>query len=921
MLWPTAGNRASVRTCRSSCGLLISLFVAWPIVGSAAFAQIPGDVAPMSAPARGNTPDTRSTGPVEIAFEFNIQNIHRGTVLARQQDNGAILLDAREVVAHAGWHRPASRRAVRVVPYPGRPAVTLCDAAAGRSASGCYVAIETLATALGVVMEVDLASAVVVVRNAEHWPVVRRAHLLRERRIAEPRMQTGALPTLGVRPVGGRHGVLQLDYRMSAQRSMVRAEMPGGERASDPWQYTSLVRASTHAIGGDFGIDVRHDATGTTVGNGAWSYRPGPDGWRPTVSLGVVDDAGPSAARVSGVMIGRPLRETFLPRLVSVTTDAPIGWNYVGLVNDQLVETRRRGDTAIVMDIPVTGDVVRYDIIGWSPDGREQRYSRLVHAPVTQLSTGDVRYLASFGRCTDEFFFPGADVASCHWRAATDWRVGMHPRLTARGGMTWTDGKWQPYLGANALVGSSVLLQGLAGLSTHGERLAQWQATWNPAPLHFFTVNGREEGQRSVRSAQWQTAVPRLKGVSLIGTWTRVGGRESLVDLEHIGIVGQIGALRTELFGRLHRTKALNVSTMRSLGMDVSAAPRWMAVRGAPWWIRVAVANEEQVQASSRSAMALRFDVRLNGSLPRTEIEIARSYSQADRLGRWMLMVSPRLRQTRLTTTVSHLSVPSRGSDVWPGERSATLTQVAGGSLVIDARERSAHVSADHIVRAGGLRLRVFLDLDNDGRYDPSEPLIPHIGVIAGNRRMETDQRGRAEITGLSASEPVMVGIDSTTMPLPCWRPTSPQWTVQVPVSGIGEVDLPVRYGAILEGQVVFDTAGLASEPQARTAFPSQLTLIAQQGSERFPVDVMSDGGFYLLGLPAGRYHVMDNSRRTDVAGENGVTPSSMGPEKILTTVTVELPRSSQVPMATCEVLTTRLRISPPTLASSRSAP
>ena len=920
MPWPTMVNRVRARRCRSSCGPLISLFIGWSVLPGAVFAQAANDAMPGPFPTPGHTVGT-SRPPVEIALEFDIGNIHRGTILARQQADGTILLDAREVIAHAGWRGTATHQALRVAPYPGRPAVTLCDAATSRKELGCYVAVETLATALGVVMEVDLASAVVVVRNAEHWPVVRRAHLLRESRTAGSRMRTDTLPALVVRPVGGRHGVLQLDYRMSAQRNMARVDTPGGERASDPWQYTSLIRASTHAIGGDFGVDVRHDATGTTVGDGAWSYRPGPESRRPMVSLGVVDDAGPFAARVGGVVVGRPIRETFLPRLISVTTATPVGWNYVGLVNDQLVDMRRSGDTAVVMDIPVAGDVVRYDVMGWNADGREHRYSRLVHAPIAQLTRGDVRYLASFGRCTSVLSFPEPDSMPCRWRAATDWRVGVSPRLTARGGTTWTDGKWQPYLGANALVGSSVVLQGLVGLSPQGERLAQWQATWNPAPSHLLTINGSEEGQRSIRSAQWQTVVPRLKGVSLIGMWTRAEGRESLVDLEHIGIVGQIGGLRTELFGRLHRTQSLNASTMRSLGVDVSVAPRWMSVRGAPWWIRAAVANEEQTQASLRSSTALRFDVRLNGSLPRTEIEITRSYSQAGHLGRWMLMVSPRLRQARLATTVSHMSAPSRGGDMWRSERSATLTQMAGGSLVLDARERSAHASADHIVRAGGLRVRVFLDLDNDGRYDPSEPLIPHVAVVAGNRRAETDQQGRAEITGLLASEPVMVGIDSTTMPLPCWRATSPRWVVQVPVSGIGEVDLAVRYGAILEGQMVLDTAGLVNEPQLRAAFPSQLMLIAQQGNARLSVDVMSDGGFYLLGLPAGHYQVMNNSRRTGVAGEDGVIRSPAGSGDILTTITVELPRSPQASIATCEVLTTRLRVSPQTLASSRSAP
>ncbi|BAH38067.1 hypothetical protein GAU_1025 [Gemmatimonas aurantiaca T-27] len=928
----------------------------------------------------------------EIALELNIDNVYRATVLAHQQLDGIILLDARDILAHAGWRRTPPGAAVRVKPHAGESHTTLCRSVANRREPSCFVPAATLAAALDVILEVDLASAVVVIREAAHLPVVRRARLLRESRIAAAPDRSAAetarrqaeaerrriadsvfvLSTLPItvdatppmllpRAVGGTLGVVQLDYLLSAQHGISRSRSVSGDALPGAWQFGALMRASTHLAGGDLGTDLRRDFTGTKLDNTTWTFRPRPGSTRPIVHVGVVDDASPQPVRLDGVMFGRPIRENYRPRMVSIATAARPEWNYVGLVNDQLINMQRLADTSMAMTIPVTGDAVRYDVIGWGADGLERRYSRMVHSPAAQLPRGDVRYLASVGRCTAAITLFVADSAPCRWRAATDWRVGLHPRFTGRAGATWTDGQWQPYVGANALVGSAIVLEALFGAPRPGETLSQWQATWNPTPWHLLTVSGSRSLGRSLHSAQWQVGVPAIKRLSLMGMWNRAAGLSDQMDLGHIGLVGQVGAFRTEVFGRLNRMRLgtsvrmppismawdaetqspstttasmllrassisaptgslvtmgssnVNTMTVQSTGIDVSAAPRWMSMRGAPWWIRGSLALDERQSGTTSQGRTMRLDLRLNGSLPRAEIEIGRTFSQAQRTGRWMLMISPRLPQTRLTTSASHnTAVGNIDGRPWI-ERVSTVTQMATGSVLLNAREQSVRATADRAVRGGGLRIRVYLDLDNNGRYDSSEPVLRQVGVVAGNRRASTDVEGRAEIIGLPASEPVIVSVDSTSLPLPCWRPISQQWVVQVPSAGIGEIDLGLRYGAILDGRLIADAStapGAASPP----VLPSRLILTHLERNERFEVDVMNDGGFYLLGLPAGPYRVL---RRDAPSGGLASSGRPSGGD----TLVIPAPPAGLAAPSTCHVVTTQLPLASVTLAPARSAP
>jgi hypothetical protein len=970
------------------------LFVAawFALTVMAADAQAQGTGALLGVPAVASAGETGTRRYLEIALELSIENVHRATVLAHQQFDGVVLLDARDILAHAGWRRTSPGAAVRVKPHAGESSTTLCRSALNRKEPSCYVPSATLAAALNVIMEVDLASAVVVIREAAHLPVVRRAKLLRESRAsAKPDRQaahhtgdrTGsgsvtdstvvgqtpsltfdaAPPMLVARPVGGTLGVLQLDYLLSAQHGMSGNRSVSGEALPGAWQFGSLVRASTHLAGGDLGADVRHDFTGTHVDNTTWTFRPRPGSSRPMVSVGVVDDASPQPVRLDGVTFGRPIRETYQPRMVSIATSARPEWSYVGLVNDQLINMQRLADTSMAMAIPVTGEAVRYDVIGWGADGLERRYSRMVHAPAAQLARGDVRYLASVGRCTAAITLFVADSAPCQWRAATDWRFGIHPRFTGRAGATWTDGQWQPYMGANALVGSAIVLQALVGVPRHGESLTRWQATWNPTPRHLLTVAGSRSLGRTLHSAQLQVGVPAIERLSLMGMWNRAKGSTDQIDLAHVGLVGQMGAFRTELFGRLNRmylgtpgrapaivmawdaetrvttpvvmtsmpgsapavsatpvstsntaSSNVNVTSVQSVGIDVSASPRWMSMRGAPWWIRGSLAMDQRQSGIARQNGALRLDLRLNGSLPRAEIEIGRTFSQADRTGRWMLMISPRLPQARLTTTASHnTAVGELDGRRW-AERAATVTQMATGSVVLNAREQSVRATADRAIRGGGLRMRVYLDLDNNGRYDPSEPVLPQVSVVAGNRRANTDVDGRADIVGLPASEPVTVSVDSTSLPLPCWRPISQQWLVQVPSAGLGEIDLGLRYGAIIDGQVVMEASATAV-PNSRPVLPQRLTVANLDRNERFDVDVMNDGGFYLLGLPAGRYRVQ---RSVVPGGGSAPSVSLNGAEG---TLVVPAPPAGLAAPSTCQIVTTQLRLASVPLAPARSAP
>ena len=159
-------------------------------------------------------------------------------------------------------------------------------------------------------------------------------------------------------------------------------------------------------------------------------------------------------------------------------------------------------------------------------------------------------------------------------------------------------------------------------------------------------------------------------------------------------------------------------------------------------------------------------------------------------------------------------------------------------------------VSGDKLASRGQVFADVWMDDNGDGIRQPGEAAVAGVPLTAGNVPADaaTDARGGAAIDGLEPFRPVMIGIDTGSLPDPYVQPALPG-VVVVPRPGVAtRVALPMTAAGEIEGIAMRDS-GTAIEGMT-------LELVDAEGRVRAATLSEFDGYFLFEGVPYGRYTV-----------------------------------------------------------------
>jgi hypothetical protein len=145
----------------------------------------------------------------------------------------------------------------------------------------------------------------------------------------------------------------------------------------------------------------------------------------------------------------------------------------------------------------------------------------------------------------------------------------------------------------------------------------------------------------------------------------------------------------------------------------------------------------------------------------------------------------------------------------------------------------------------------VFQDVNQNGRYDPGEPLLPGVRVIVGTRPVVSDSNGEFRVWDLLPFEPVSVLVDSMSIDSPLLVPAFGMATLVPNPNRFRPLDIPIVAAGVIEGRIWRATGG-TREPVG--AIP--LVLTDHRSGTRRHFASFSDGTFYLMGVKAGDYEL-----------------------------------------------------------------
>jgi len=165
-------------------------------------------------------------------------------------------------------------------------------------------------------------------------------------------------------------------------------------------------------------------------------------------------------------------------------------------------------------------------------------------------------------------------------------------------------------------------------------------------------------------------------------------------------------------------------------------------------------------------------------------------------------------------------------------------------------RQGGIRVTSEKLASHGATLVRVYRDSNGNGRRDGDESLEKGVQISAGRIPVETltDANGEVIVDGLESFQPVLIGVDGSSLPDPLVQPSTPGIVV-TPRPGIAlAVELPLTSAGDIDGTLARAGGG--------TLEGVDLELVDAEGRVAATARSDFDGFFLFEGVPYGRYTV-----------------------------------------------------------------
>jgi hypothetical protein len=705
-----------------------------------------------------------------------------------------------------------------------------------------YVGAERLGNLLGTSIVVNWSALTATVMDADGLPIGQRVRREAARE-ALARRRERAPADFRVGLDRGRWDGLVLDYTLFA---------PGGQPLGAG---SYAFEVGTDAFGGSLVIGAqsvgRADA-GVVRGDASWTGVWEDHRWLKQLRLGDGFTTGPRVREVRGVTLTNApfLRPTLLGTSQYLGRLQP-GWSVEAYQAGQLIAV----DTADAaghygFDLPVRYGENPLDFIAYGPLGDVRQFGRTYRVLSDLLPARQFEYGLSGGACRD---------GRCRASGNLDLRYGVSSRVTVQGGADrfWRDSLadlWHPYAQVtanptndwalelsgvgNGLVRGAVLFEPSLDLRVSAEAAAF--DTRTAAPIVTIA------GQRSAWAlSAFFRPLPRYGLFYFEGSLDQVRALTGTTTRARVGASVQAGDTRLMPYARAERQAAV---TEPFVGMNVFMLPhpRWGPILG-PAFFRTSLESQVSAGAPKLTQASVYASRPLWGGV---SIETGVVWQRGSRGPLIQITLNTYLSAVRSFTTMSAAA----------GEPATVSQQVQGSVLWDRAGGRLVAAPGPSIERAG-VTGRVFLDRNQNGRYDPDEPPVPGVRVVVGSQPAESDSSGTFRVWDLTPFEPVDVLVDSLSLDSPLLVPAFATATLVPNPNRFRTLDVPIVEAGVIEGRV-WRAIGGTREPMGALL----LVLTDRRTGARRRFAGFSDGTFYLMGVKAGDYELtVDDASLTGV--------------------------------------------------------
>ncbi len=212
-------------------------------------------------------------------------------------------------------------------------------------------------------------------------------------------------------------------------------------------------------------------------------------------------------------------------------------------------------------------------------------------------------------------------------------------------------------------------------------------------------------------------------------------------------------------------------------------------------------------------------------------------------------------------------------------------------SIGQEPRTKGLVVSSERMASNGSASARVFLDRNQDGRYNEGDQPIQGAKLRPGPRELETDEEGIALIPGLTHGRETPVTVQKESLEDPFWIITQEGYEI-VPRPGRPAIlDFPVVPTGEIDGTVYLRKGELT-----RAVSNVQLQLLDEEGEVVQEVKSAFDGFYLFQMVTPGTYRVRVSPEQTQrlnliVPPEREVTIKKSGSIESFKDLVIDLPK------------------------------
>lgn len=584
---------------------------------------------------------------------------------------------------------------------------------------------------------------------------------------------------------------------------------------------------------------LRYDLSWT----GVWRTNP----YLSQLRLGDGFSSGPRTRALTGIALGNvPFRRPQILGELPFRESLGPGWQVEAYRGGRLIafdSVNALGQFAI--DVPIQYGENPVDFIAYGPFGEVRQFNRTYRVNPNAIPAGRIEYGVSLGACRG--------TAPCTANGNADLRYGLSTRWTVGGGVDrfWRDtlpDLTHPYLSLTGSLTNAFQLEAEYVADAVARGVVRFE------PSVYFLLEAEAARFDTTARAPILTIDGRARQYTLFGQIRPFAGRLRnwfLLDASY-----DITESRADQARSLRLGASLQPGQVRLI-----PSLRWRETTpqggGASssellWGLNVISLPIRQLgPVLGRLTSRAGIDMRSPGGVESWSAFVSYPVARNVRLelGGFKTRGTPAALTVFFAADLASLRAYTTVQRSPTGDW--TATQQVQGSVLYDAPYRKVTLAAGPSIQQGGVSGRVFLDLNDNGRMDTGEPVLPGVQVTVGIYSQRSNARGEFRLWQFPAFDPVAAAVDTTTLASPLWLPTYGSIRVDPQPNRFSTLNIPILPGGMAEGIVTRETTR-GPQPVAGAAL-----VFRHLGTGRTQdVSTFSDGSFYEMNLRPGTWEV-----------------------------------------------------------------